>query len=138
MYSCGFGLFLAIIDMVIILCMCICSNKKDDWPETLLRSVFSVFCRNSTLRQSQTKESKKKLPLFQQNIITHSQLGPKRSEVIGWRLATQESCTGFHFTKEFNLAVLNKSPSKGQCFGFLFNMQSFSYIDAIIVALNLY
>ncbi|XP_067223119.1 rho GTPase-activating protein 11A isoform X2 [Chanodichthys erythropterus] len=50
------------------------------------------------------------------NIITHSQLGPKRSEVIGWRLATQESCTGFHFTKEFNLAVLNKSPSKGSNF----------------------
>uniref|UniRef100_A0A8C1SSD9 Rho GTPase activating protein 11A n=1 Tax=Cyprinus carpio TaxID=7962 RepID=A0A8C1SSD9_CYPCA len=47
------------------------------------------------------------------NVITHSQLGPKGSEVIGWRLATQESCSGFHFTKELSPAVLNKSPSKG-------------------------
>ncbi|XP_057199277.1 rho GTPase-activating protein 11A isoform X2 [Triplophysa rosa] len=49
------------------------------------------------------------------NNITHSQLGPKRSEVIGWRLATQESCSGFHFTKEsaFSPAVLTESPSKG-------------------------
>ncbi|XP_073683307.1 rho GTPase-activating protein 11A [Garra rufa] len=47
------------------------------------------------------------------NVVTHSQLGPKRSEVIGWRLATQESCSGFHFTKELSPAVLNKSPSKG-------------------------
>ncbi|XP_051578782.1 rho GTPase-activating protein 11A-like isoform X2 [Myxocyprinus asiaticus] len=52
------------------------------------------------------------------NIITHSQLGPKGSEVIGWRLATQESCTGFNFTTEsaFSPAVLNKSPSKGSKF----------------------
>ncbi|KAF4101820.1 hypothetical protein G5714_016620 [Onychostoma macrolepis] len=50
------------------------------------------------------------------NVITHSQLGPKRSEVIGWRLATQESCSGFHFTKELSPAVLNKSPSKGSKF----------------------
>ncbi|XP_056624393.1 rho GTPase-activating protein 11A isoform X2 [Triplophysa dalaica] len=50
------------------------------------------------------------------NNITHSQLGPKRSEVIGWRLATQESCSGFHFTKEsaFSPAVLTESPSKGK------------------------
>ncbi len=105
------GSFLAITDMVIILCMYICSNKKDDWPETLL------LCLNSTLtwlKQSQTTESKKQLPLFQQNVITHSQLGPKGSEVIGWRLATQESCSGFHFTKELSPAVLNKSSSKGQ------------------------
>ncbi|XP_055028694.2 rho GTPase-activating protein 11A isoform X1 [Misgurnus anguillicaudatus] len=48
-------------------------------------------------------------------MITHSQLGPKGSEVIGWRLATQESSSGFHFTKEsaFSPAVLNESPSKG-------------------------
>ncbi|XP_043088412.1 rho GTPase-activating protein 11A isoform X2 [Puntigrus tetrazona] len=50
------------------------------------------------------------------NVITHSQLGPKRSEVIGWRLATQESCSGFHFTKELSPTVLNKSPSKGSKF----------------------
>ncbi|XP_050988557.1 rho GTPase-activating protein 11A isoform X2 [Labeo rohita] len=50
------------------------------------------------------------------NVITHSQLGPKGSEVIGWRLATQESCSGFHFTKELSPAVLNKSPSKGSKF----------------------
>ncbi|XP_052001421.1 rho GTPase-activating protein 11A-like isoform X2 [Xyrauchen texanus] len=52
------------------------------------------------------------------NLITHSQLGPKGSEVIGWRLATQESCTGFNFTTEspFSPAVLNKSPSKGSKF----------------------
>ncbi|XP_059411487.1 rho GTPase-activating protein 11A-like isoform X2 [Carassius carassius] len=49
------------------------------------------------------------------NVITHSQLGPKRSEVIGFRLATQES-SGFHFTKELSPAVLNKSPSKGSRF----------------------
>lgn len=72
------------------------------------------FCFNSTPTRSQTTESKKQLPLFQQNVITHSQLGPKGSEVIGWRLATQESCSGFHFTKELSPAVLNKSPSKGQ------------------------
>ncbi|XP_065131150.1 rho GTPase-activating protein 11A isoform X2 [Paramisgurnus dabryanus] len=48
-------------------------------------------------------------------MITHSQLGPKGSEAIGWRLATQESSSGFNFTKEsaFSPAVLNKSPSKG-------------------------
>ncbi|KAK7153485.1 hypothetical protein R3I93_011411 [Phoxinus phoxinus] len=50
------------------------------------------------------------------NLITHSQLGPKGSEVIGWRLATQESCTGFHFTKELSPTVLKKSPSKGSRF----------------------
>lgn len=50
------------------------------------------------------------------NLITHSQLGPKGSEVIGWRLATQESCTGFHFTKELSPTVLKKSPSKGSKF----------------------
>uniref|UniRef100_A0A672K579 Actin, alpha skeletal muscle n=1 Tax=Sinocyclocheilus grahami TaxID=75366 RepID=A0A672K579_SINGR len=50
------------------------------------------------------------------NVITHSQLGPKGSEVIGWRLATQESCSGFHFTKELSPAVVNKSPSKGSKF----------------------
>ncbi|XP_052437391.1 rho GTPase-activating protein 11A-like isoform X1 [Carassius gibelio] len=49
------------------------------------------------------------------NVITHSQLGPKRSEVIGFRLATQES-SGFHFTKELSPAVLNQSPSKGSKF----------------------
>uniref|UniRef100_A0A671L4H6 Rho GTPase activating protein 11A n=1 Tax=Sinocyclocheilus anshuiensis TaxID=1608454 RepID=A0A671L4H6_9TELE len=59
---------------------------------------------------------KKQLPLFQQNVITHSQLGPKGSEVIGWRLATQESCSGFHFTKELSPAVVNKSPSNGSKF----------------------
>ncbi|XP_052386495.1 rho GTPase-activating protein 11A isoform X1 [Carassius gibelio] len=48
------------------------------------------------------------------NVITHSQPGPKRSEVIGFRLATQSS--GFHFTKELSPAVLNKSPSKGSRF----------------------
>ncbi|XP_077096600.1 rho GTPase-activating protein 11A-like [Siphateles boraxobius] len=50
------------------------------------------------------------------NLITHSQLGPKGSEVIGWRLATQESCTGFHFTKDLSPTVLKKSPSKGSKF----------------------
>ncbi|XP_042599026.1 rho GTPase-activating protein 11A-like [Cyprinus carpio] len=50
------------------------------------------------------------------NVVTHSQLGPKGSEVIGWRLATQESCSGFHFTKELSPAVLNKSPSRGSKF----------------------
>ncbi|XP_052009436.1 rho GTPase-activating protein 11A [Xyrauchen texanus] len=52
------------------------------------------------------------------NVNTHSQLGPKGSEVIGWRLATQESCTGFIFTAEspFSPAVLNKSPTKGSKF----------------------
>ncbi|XDV43823.1 hypothetical protein PO909_012226 [Leuciscus waleckii] len=50
------------------------------------------------------------------NLITHSQLGPKRSEIIGWRLATQESCTGFQFTKELSPTVLKKSPSKGSKF----------------------
>lgn len=50
------------------------------------------------------------------NLITHSQPVPKGSEVIGWRLATQESSTGFHFTKELSLPVLNKSPSKGSKF----------------------
>ncbi|XP_059375752.1 rho GTPase-activating protein 11A-like [Carassius carassius] len=49
------------------------------------------------------------------NVITHSQLGPKRSEVVGFRLATQES-SGFHFTKELSPAVLNQSPSKGSKF----------------------
>lgn len=108
---------------------CICSNKK----RCLTRNQLFFFLpvkhyHNSTLtwfKQSQTKESKKKLPLFQQNLITHSQLGPKRSEVIGWRLATQESCTGFHFTKELSPTVLKKSPSKGQYFGFIFNTLSF-------------
>ncbi|XP_067310938.1 rho GTPase-activating protein 11A isoform X2 [Pseudorasbora parva] len=50
------------------------------------------------------------------NLITHSQLGPKGSEVIGWRLATQESGAGFHFTKELSPAVLSRSPSKGSKF----------------------
>ncbi|XP_039525322.1 rho GTPase-activating protein 11A isoform X2 [Pimephales promelas] len=50
------------------------------------------------------------------NLITHSQLGPKGSEVIGWRLATQESCTGFHFSKELSPTVLKESPSKGSTF----------------------
>lgn len=112
MYPCGFGSFLT---RSLFLCMYMCSNKKDDWPETLLLSLFLSL--NSTLtwlKHSQTTESKKQLPLFQQNVITHSQLGPKGSEVIGWRLATQESCSGFHFTKELSPAVLNKSPSKGQ------------------------
>ncbi|XP_056332717.1 rho GTPase-activating protein 11A isoform X2 [Danio aesculapii] len=50
------------------------------------------------------------------NVITQSQPVPKGSEVIGWRLATQESSTGFHFTKELSLPVLSKSPSKGSKF----------------------
>ncbi|XP_016414718.1 rho GTPase-activating protein 11A [Sinocyclocheilus rhinocerous] len=72
--------------------------------------------RKSRRLRDRSVSSKKQLPLFQQNVITHSQLGPKGSEVIGWRLATQESCSGFHFTKELSPAVLNMSPSRGSKF----------------------
>ncbi len=111
------GSFLAITDMVIILCMCIIIiyaqiKKTIDHQKRFYYRYF--FCFNSTLTRSQTTESKKQLPLFQQNVITHSQPGPKGSEVIGWRLATQESGSGFHFTKELSPAVLSKSPWKGQ------------------------
>nr|XP_023658022.1 rho GTPase-activating protein 11A isoform X3 [Paramormyrops kingsleyae] len=34
------------------------------------------------------------------NVISHSLLGPKASETIGWRLATQESTSSFQFTKD--------------------------------------
>ncbi|TRY83573.1 hypothetical protein DNTS_016278 [Danionella cerebrum] len=43
------------------------------------------------------------------NLITHSHPGPKGSEAIGWRLATQESSSGFHFSKEFSSAFISKS-----------------------------
>ncbi|KPP69034.1 rho GTPase-activating protein 11A-like [Scleropages formosus] len=42
------------------------------------------------------------------NVISHSLLGPKGSEAIGWRLATQDITTSFVFSKEtpFSPAVL--------------------------------
>ncbi|XP_062863239.1 rho GTPase-activating protein 11A isoform X1 [Trichomycterus rosablanca] len=49
------------------------------------------------------------------SVNSHSQPEPKGSEVIGWRLATQESIRSFHFTKDtpFSPAVLKSSASKG-------------------------
>ncbi|XP_072545899.1 rho GTPase-activating protein 11A isoform X2 [Salminus brasiliensis] len=49
------------------------------------------------------------------SVISHSLPVPKGSEVIGWRLATQESVTSFHFTKDtaFSPAVLRNSTSTG-------------------------
>lgn len=56
------------------------------------------------------------MPLFQQSVVSHSLPVPKGSEVIGWRLATQESVASFHFTKDtaFSPSVLRNSPSTGQ------------------------
>lgn len=131
MCACGFGF--PFIDVVILLCTCLCSNKKR-WLTTNALSIADYWaCVVITQHSDHHKsiESKKKLPLFQQNVITHSQPGPKGSEVIGWRLATQESSTGFHFTKELSLPVLSKSPSKGQyiclsVYGVWFNALKYS------------
>ncbi|XP_007257984.3 rho GTPase-activating protein 11A isoform X1 [Astyanax mexicanus] len=49
------------------------------------------------------------------SVLSHSQPVPKGSEAIGWRLATQESVTTFHFTKDaaFSPAVLRNGTSTG-------------------------
>ncbi|KAI4902046.1 hypothetical protein NFI96_033102 [Prochilodus magdalenae] len=49
------------------------------------------------------------------SVVSHSLPVPKGSEVIGWRLATQESVTNFHFTKDiaFSPSVLKNSTSTG-------------------------
>lgn len=55
------------------------------------------------------------MPLFQQSVISNPLPVPKGSEVIGWRLATQESITSFHFKDAaFSPAVLSNSTSQGQ------------------------
>ncbi|XP_026856031.2 rho GTPase-activating protein 11A isoform X1 [Electrophorus electricus] len=50
------------------------------------------------------------------SVISHSLPVPKGSEVIGWRLATQESVTSFHFTKDtvFNPAILKNSSTSSK------------------------
>ncbi|XP_016111456.1 rho GTPase-activating protein 11A-like [Sinocyclocheilus grahami] len=83
--------------------------------------LLSSVGRNTRLSCSSARRKSRRLrdrsvSRYDTNVITHSQLGPKGSEVIGWRLATQESCSGFHFTKELSPAVVNKSPSKGSKF----------------------
>ncbi|XP_053366362.1 rho GTPase-activating protein 11A isoform X1 [Clarias gariepinus] len=48
------------------------------------------------------------------SVISNSLPVPKGSEVIGWRLATQESVTGFHFKDAaFSPAVLTNGTSQG-------------------------
>ncbi|KAF4083861.1 hypothetical protein AMELA_G00122220 [Ameiurus melas] len=48
------------------------------------------------------------------SVISNSLPVPKGSEVIGWRLATQESVTGFHFKDAtFSPAVLTNNTSQG-------------------------
>ncbi|XP_036449184.1 rho GTPase-activating protein 11A isoform X2 [Colossoma macropomum] len=49
------------------------------------------------------------------SVLSHSLPVPKGSEVIGWRLATQESVTSFHFTKDttFSPSVLRNGASTG-------------------------
>ncbi|XP_037397618.1 rho GTPase-activating protein 11A isoform X3 [Pygocentrus nattereri] len=49
------------------------------------------------------------------SVLSHSLPVPKGSEAIGWRLATQESVTSFHFTKDttFSPSVLRNGASTG-------------------------
>ncbi|KAI5616437.1 rho GTPase-activating protein 11A isoform 1 [Silurus asotus] len=53
------------------------------------------------------------------SVISNSQPVPKGSEVIGWRLATQESVTAFHFKDgAFSPAVLTNSATEGTKYQF--------------------
>ncbi|KAL7873487.1 hypothetical protein AOLI_G00125580 [Acnodon oligacanthus] len=49
------------------------------------------------------------------SVLSHSLPVPKGSEVIGWRLATQENVTSFHFAKDttFSPSVLRNGASTG-------------------------
>lgn len=78
------------------------------------------------------------MPLFQQSVISNSLPVPKGSEVIGWRLATQESITSFHFKDAaFSPAVLSNSTSQGQSLC-LFLLRKAHLQMCLLLTLHLY